>query len=438
MVYILIFSLALRLVFINQSLWLDESLEALALRGHFGSLLSYSLSDFQPPFYHFILLFWTKLAGFSEFVLRLPSLLAGLFTVYFVIKLAELLGNKKVGTIVGFLAATNPLLIYYSQEGRTYAMTTFFVTASFYYFIKLLQSKKRDLPSTIYYLLSTTAFLWTSYLSWFVLLSQVIYVLWKKRYSLLIPQLFSALTLIFWIPSLFSSLAIGMGDVTNIPGWGRVVGGISLKSLALTWVKMNIGRISFENNYFYGFIVGALALLHAYILRKSRSSILILWILAPVILASFISLWVPVYSYTRVLFIVPAYLLLLSLGLSHLPRFYSSIVLLLNLVFLSIFWFSPRFHREDWRTLTQYLNTQAGTVILPSLKQDAPFLYYNLSLPLSSSTDLSLSSPNIFYVKYVEEVFDPSRLGYANLAQLGYTLTTQRVYTGIQMDVYEK
>lgn len=421
--------LILRLIYLNQSLWLDESLEALALQGHFGSLLSYSLSDFQPPLYHFILLAWTRLFGFSEIALRFPSLLAGLALVYFVFKLGELIASKKVGIIAGLLVATNPLLIYYSQEGRTYILTTLFVTMSFYFLLK---------RSSLAYLFSTLLAIWSSYLACLVVPLQLLYLVRHKRFRLALALTLTSSTFLLWLPSLWQSLQIGLGDASSIPGWGRVVGGVSLKALALTWVKANIGRISFENNYLYGFIVGLLALLHAYILRKSRFSILILWIFVPVILASFISLWVPVYSYTRVLFIVPAYLLLLSLGLSHLPRFYSSIALLLNLVFLSIFWVSPRFHREDWRSLTSYLNTQEGTVVLPSLKQNAPFIYYNLALPLSSSTDLSLSSSNIFYVKYVEDAFDPARLGPANLTRLGYTISSQRVYPGIQLDIYEK
>lgn len=416
--------LILRLIGINQSLWLDESIEALALQGHFGSLLSYSLSDFQPPLYHFILLAWTRLFGFSEIALRIPSLLAGLALVYFVFKLGELIGNKKLGIIVGLLVATNPLLIYYSQEGRTYILTTLFVTMSFYFLLK---------RSSFAYLFSTLLAIWSSYLACLVVPLQLLYLVRHKRFRLALALTLTSSTFLLWLPSLWQSLQIGLGDASSIPGWGRVVGGVSFKALALTWVKANIGRISFENNYLYGFIVGALALLHAYILRKSRSSILILWILAPVILASFISLWVPVYSYTRVLFIVPAYLLLLTLGSLQL----SKVIIICNLIFLCIFWVSPRFHREDWRSLTSYLNAQEGTVVLPSLKQNAPFIYYNLALPLSSSTDPLLSSSRVYYVKYVEDAFDPAHHGPANLTHLGYTITSQRVYPGIQLDIYE-
>lgn len=426
---ILLLALTLRLPLLNQSLWLDESLEALALQGHFGPLLSYSLSDFQPPLYHFILQAWTSLTGYSELALRFPSLLAGLLTVYFMIKFGELLGSRKLGLIAGLLAATNPLLIYYSQEGRTYMMTTLFVTMSFYFLLK---------RSSLAYLLSTLLAIWSSYLACLIVPLQLLYLLHSKRLRLALALTLTSLTLLFWLPSFWNSLQIGLGDAGSIPGWGRVVGGITAKALVLTWVKTAIGRISFTPPWLYASVMLTLFALHGYVLRHAKKihPLLLIW-LSTLALAAFVSLFVPAYSYTRVLFVVPSYLLILALGLSHLPRLSGAIALMFNLIFLSIFWFIPRFHREDWRSLVSYLNTQSGTVVLPSLKQDAPLNYYGLNLPLSGSTDFRLSGSKIFYIKYVEDIFDPSRLGPANLTNLGYTLTSQKTYPGLQLDIYE-
>lgn len=440
--YLLALALCLRLVLINQSLWLDEAIEAIALQGYFGPLLSYSLSDFQPPLYHFILKLWTNLAGYSEIALRTPSLLAGIFTVYFVAKIGELIGDKRVGIIAGLLVATNPLLIYYSQEGRTYVLTTFFVTASFYYFIQLIKVKNTPKQVSLFYLLSTTAFIWTSYLSWFVLLTQGVYALYKKRGDIFLYQVIAAVTLIVWLPFFLNSLSIGMTDATNVPGWGKVVGGTSLKALALTWVKTNIGRISFSDKYLYGAIVGVLAALHTYILTRvdyKKIVILMTWIAIPITLGSLISLFVPAYSYTRVLFIVPSYLLILALGLSRFKSSLPTIILVTcQLLAVIYFYLSPQYHREDWRSLTTYLNTQYGTVVMPSLKQDAPFIYYGLNLPLKVATDASISEPSIYYVRYVEEAFDPGSLGKSHLSSLGYTISSQRAYPGIALDIYTK
>ena len=435
---ILLIALILRLVLINQSLWLDESIEALALMGRMGPLLQYALADFQPPLYHFIGYFFTQLFGYSEIALRLPSLLSGLFTVYFVIKLGELLGGKKLGIVAGLLAATNPLLIYYSQEGRTYAMTAFFVTASFYYFIKLLKEKS-TLSTTIYYLLSTTAFLWTSYLSWFVLLSQGIYVLWKKRSDLLGVQALSALTLIFWLPSLISSLGIGHSTLLTAPEWGRVVGGLSWKSLPLTWVKFVLGRISFDNKLLYAVLVGCLGLTHLFVLRLvhfKRYPLLLTWLILPVLLGLFVSIFLPVYAYFRVLFVLPAYLLLLALALVRQSQKYTLAVVIFQLAALGYFWIFPRFHREDWRALVRDLPASA-VLAMPSRAQDAPLRYYGITTPIIEPSHEQIVGEQIYYIRYVEDLFDSTRLGQANFAKSGYTITKQQVYSGIQLDIYE-
>lgn len=438
MFYILGLSAILRLVLLNQSLWLDESIEALALMGKMGPLLQYALADYQPPLYHFIGYAFTHLFGYSEIVLRLPSLISGLLTVYFVVKIGELIGSKKVGVLAGVLAATNPLLIYYSQEGRTYAMTTFFVTSSFYYFIDL--SKHRSTRSYILYTIFTIFFLWTSYLSWFVLLAQGIYMLWKKRYDILVLQIGSTLTLLAWIPSFISSISIGQSTRGVSPEWGAVVGGLSWKSLPLTWVKFVIGRISFDNKLLYGAIVMAIGVVQLYTLKFvnfKKYHLFLVWLIPPIILGLFTASILPVYSYFRVLFVLPAYLILLAIGLSQANRHWLSVTLVaMQVLALGYFWVSPRYHREDWRSLTAQL-PEGALVAMPSRAQSAPLLYYGLTTAIIEPSHEVLSGDKIYYIKYVEDLFDTGRLGQTNFVKSGYTITKQIVYSGIQVDIYE-
>ncbi len=259
--YILILAIALRLVFINQSLWLDEAIQALALMGRQGPLLSYALSDFQPPLYHFLLKGWTTVFGYSEFALRTPSLLAGVAVVYFVYKLGELIHSRRAGVIGALITATNPLLIYYSQEGRTYMLTTLFVTMSFYFLLK---------RSSFAYLFSTLLAIWSSYLACLIVPLQLIYLVSQKRYRLAVALAIVSSSLFLWIPSFLRSLSIGMGDASVYPAWGQVVGGISLKALALTWVKSAIGRISFSPPWLYVTIVLCIFALHTFIVRHVK------------------------------------------------------------------------------------------------------------------------------------------------------------------------
>ena len=435
---ILLLALGLRLVLMNSSLWLDESIQALALMGKMGPLLQYALADYQPPLYHFVGYLFTQVFGYSEIALRLPSLLAGLFTVYFVIKIGELVGSKRIGVIAGLLAATSPLLIYYSVEGRTYALTTFFVTASFYYFLQILNNKSSSRLLPIYYFLFTTAFLWTSYLSWFLLLAQGIYVLWKKRYDLFVLQILSALTLLAWLPSFVSSLDIGRSTMSTSPEWGRVVGGLTWKSLPLTWVKFVLGRISFDNKLFYAGIASLVGILHLFTLSRvevKKYPTLLLWLVPPVLLGITVASILPVYSYFRVLFVLPAYIILLSLGLGRLPKKFISLLVVIQLTSLLYFLITPRYHHEDWRSLVRDLPANA-VLAMPSRSQSAPLLYYGYDRQIVEPSHEELLGDKIYYVRYVEDLFDVGQLGQANFAKSRYTITSQKVYPGIQLDVY--
>ena len=443
-VLILAIATILRLVLVNQSLWLDEAIEALALMGKQGPLLKYALADFQPPLYHFVLYGWTRLAGFSELALRTPSLVAGVATVWFVIKIGETLGTKKVGYIAGLLAATNPLLIYYSQEGRTYALTAFLVTASFYYLIRVTQKPSETKYLTCFFLWTILA-LWTSYLAWVLYGLVGLYLLVTKRYRPFWVLASAATSLALWLPSLFGSLRIGLSTVHISPSWGAVVGAATWKSLPLTWVKFVIGRISFANKYIYGVIVAVLVLLHAHTLRKSLKHknlpLLAVWLLGPVIVGTFIAMFIPVYQYFRVLFVLPAYLLLLALGLSRINIRHTALLVFTQVACLVIFWMTPSFHREDWRALVHDINdtkTETFAVALPSRNQDAPLIYYGVEGRVFEPKDQGIPPVSrVYYINYVEDLFDGGHAGRANLAKAGYTIGGQKTYPGIAVDIYE-
>ena len=439
MIFVLSLALIARLILLNQSLWLDESIQALALMGKMGPLLQYALADFQPPLYHFVGYLFTHVFGYSEIALRLPSLFAGLGTVYFIAKITEFLSTRKIGLLAGILAATNPLFIYYSQEGRTYALTTFLVTASFYYFLRLLKGKSTK--DSVAYMIFTTLFLWTSYLSWFALLAQGLYALFKKRSDLFALQALSALTLLPWLPSFLTSLGIGRSTISLSPSWGQVVGGLTWKSLPLTWVKFALGRISFDNKWLYGGIVAAIAILHVYVLsriKRGKYPLLLVWLLLPISLSLLISAWIPVYAYFRVLFVLPVYLILLALGSLQLKnKFPYYLLCAIQLCAIGYFWVTPRYHREDWRALVSGFDSSA-VLAMPSRAQDAPLIYYGWKGKIIEPSHEPIVGSPIYYIRYAEDLFDASRLGQANLLSSGYTITSQKVYPGIQLDIYEK
>ncbi|MEI6690173.1 MAG: glycosyltransferase family 39 protein [bacterium] len=438
-------ALLLRIPFLSQSLWLDEAIEALALQGKMGPLLTYALADFQPPLYHGLLYVWTQLVGTSEVALRLPSLLAGVGVVVVGLKLAELLAGKRAGLIVGLLLATNPLLIYYSVEGRTYMLTTFFVTLSFYCLFRLLQNASKSL--SLLYMLATIGIVWTSYLGALIVVLQGLYLLVNKKWSLILPLALGAGTIVFWLPSFVKSLGVGGTNLATSPMWASVVGQFSWKSLPLTWVKFVLGRISFDNKLIYAGVVGLVGLLHLYILKGfvpklkvPSSKLLLLWLVGPVVLGLVITNFIPVYQFFRVLFVLPAYFMLLGLALSNRPSKITIYALVATqLIFLGVYAFSPRFHHEDWRALVATYGENA-TYALPSIEQNAPLLYYGVARAsmLEPKVGIGTASNQIVYIRYAEEVFDAGGVGRANLLSSGYTKLSEQVFSGLATEVYAK
>lgn len=442
LIFSLLLSIALRIPYLNQSLWLDEAIQALALMGEKGPLLTYALADFQPPLYHFILYGWTSIFGFSEIALRMPSFIFGILTVYFGILIARLI-NKKSAGIAGLLLATNPLLIYYSQEGRTYATTTFFITLSVYYLVRLLKDDKNN--SKIGYFISTSIALWTSYIAWIIIALQALYLYFHKRKYLKLPAL-ALTTLAFWAPSLVAQLSVGSANIQSSVEWGRVVGSFEWARIPRTWTKFTIGRISFANKALYAILAASLFGLHSYALKKTftrKNKILYIWIFGSIIMSLIISAFIPIYQYFRLLPVLPGYIILLSIGLSQLKnsKILVNLLVIVNFLSLFIFWTNPSFHRENWRELINYINNDSmqAVIAMPSYNQSDPVRYYDPSMVvIEPKNNISTASNTIYYLNYVEDLFDPDQVGPSNLTRAGYSVSRERTFTGLHLFIYTK
>src|SRR3989338_7261294 len=146
---ILLTSFLIRLISLNQSLWLDEATTARVVQqfNFYGIITKFSPTDFHPPLYYLFMKIWTNIFGYSEISLRMPSVLFSLLTGYMIYLIgkkidsgrARMTKNSNVGLWSGALFLFNPLIIYYSQEARMYMMATFLLTASLYYLLASLR-----------------------------------------------------------------------------------------------------------------------------------------------------------------------------------------------------------------------------------------------------------------------------------------------------------
>jgi len=121
---ILALAALLRFAFLDsQSFWLDEAVTVRALRLDFGQMLERVYdNESTPPLYYAVAWVWAKLSGTDEVGLRSLSAAAGTGFVGVAYLTGRRLVSERAGLIVAALAAVSPLLVYYSQEARSYPL----------------------------------------------------------------------------------------------------------------------------------------------------------------------------------------------------------------------------------------------------------------------------------------------------------------------------
>src|SRR3984893_2756842 len=117
----------------RQSLWVDEmSSYGLAQQGLRHIVPNILLVDGHPPLYIFVVhVFHFNLGLGTVDSVRLPSFLAGVATVGVVYALARVIAGRGAAIVATALTIIMPIPVWYSREGRMYALTWFFVMLSF-------------------------------------------------------------------------------------------------------------------------------------------------------------------------------------------------------------------------------------------------------------------------------------------------------------------
>ncbi|MBI1881327.1 MAG: glycosyltransferase family 39 protein [Chloroflexi bacterium] len=122
-----------------QSYWIEEAwtlyFARLPLSELWRSLLT---EEPKPPFYYFTTLYWIKLVGDSEYVLRFFSLVFGVLAVPLTYRLGKSLGDDRLGIITALLMTVAPYQIWHSQEARMYSIFTAASVMSMWGFVKVL------------------------------------------------------------------------------------------------------------------------------------------------------------------------------------------------------------------------------------------------------------------------------------------------------------
>lgn len=115
----------------HQGFWFDEANTSLLLRFPPGKMLGLiPQTESTPPLYYCVAWVWSRVFGDQEAALRSLSALAGVLVIPVAYGTAARLISRRAGVICAALAACNPLLIWYSQEARSYELLVLLTAAA--------------------------------------------------------------------------------------------------------------------------------------------------------------------------------------------------------------------------------------------------------------------------------------------------------------------
>jgi uncharacterized membrane protein len=164
----------------HQGFWFDEANTALLVKFSPGTMLGLiPQTESTPPLYYMVAWVWSRVFGDHEAGLRSLSAVCGVLTVPVAWAAARALVSRRAALIVCALTACNPLLIWYSQEARSYELLVLLTAVTLLAF-----AYAREAPSALTvgaWALASALALATHYYAVVTVAPQAAWLLWERR-----------------------------------------------------------------------------------------------------------------------------------------------------------------------------------------------------------------------------------------------------------------
>ncbi len=481
LLFVLILGLVLRLPLLNGSFWLDEAAQALESSRPLSQQFDI-IPDFQPPLIHLIVFGAIRISKSEWWLRSVAALIPGLISIWATYKIGEKLLNKETGFLASLLLATNSFHIFYSQELRPYSLPTMFACLTWMILLsipstdnkratKKTKEKKTFSNRTVLFMLFSIGSilgLYSSYLYPFLLASQITYVAIQRRDVIVyfLSSVFVSLIAFgIWLPVFFQQLSAG-GQVRNsLPGWETAVSISQIKSIPLVFGKFIFGVLDIQPSIlfistFFVIIVIITVLLwqttketHFFglIVNKNKTQTksnavisLLIWLIVPLLTSWIVSFFVPVVRPKRVLFLLPAFLLLIACLTELKQKKRLSIILISVFFSLNIFstisyYTNPLLQRENWRHLhqkiSQKFSPQNTVLVFVAPAPFSPWVWYDQgNFPTVATNTLHINQVSnlsqtlkkvtlydqVLVFDYLRSISDPNDKILSTIEEFGY------------------
>ncbi len=394
-----------------QSLWRDE-VDAIffAVRNLNETLSMFVQAAQNGPFYFLSLRPWFAIVGTSEYALRFPSAAAGTLSVPLVWQVGRRLlptpgdarGSFWLSTaLLGALFfAINPYQVWYGQEGKMYATVTCLALLSSWLWLRGIREGGWQtwlaylaVVSIALYVHLLMVLLIPFHLAWFAVAWPVSRLHWRGYGAALAGLVLPYLPMVWWHWMLLTAPEKLSGfTFTSLP--------TMLSGLALSHVRGFITAVDLlwlAPVFFLfgaGLLVGVMAIAdrpsagRAALQPVRRHLMLLVWLALPILLIFVISLRQPVFTERYIIWIGPAAMFFMALGLRVLVDNSGRIawpVALIFLIYVAGLWAELAWQQKekiikyDLRTAMQYVGARrspAELLILQIPHQEWAYRYY--------------------------------------------------------------
>lgn len=392
-------------------------------------------SESAPPLYYALAWLWTQLTGTGEFGLRSVTAVAGVATVPVAYLLGAELRGRRTGIAAAALVAVNPMLIWYSQEARGYALLVLFTSIALLYFLRALDARdgggRRDL--TLWGVFSGLA-LATHYFAIFPIALEALWLMRRRGRAAIAGLRVVAVAGLLLAPLAIHQMLAGRAEWIGNHSLGH-----RLWEVAVTFTVGEVGDVIARPERPLLALVPVLAVVAALVLLATRSddrerrgggrmlAIAAATVAVPVV----VGLLVPSKDYVLARNLLPALVpLLAAVAVAvTLPRarraglVVGSVLFLYSLGFSVLASISPAYQRPDWDAVAQELGEPEAPRAMVTWKLGQASLRYYLS---TGSFQVAPSDGFTWFVHEVDFISDgpappvPARLLGPRFRQVGY------------------
>jgi mannosyltransferase len=209
----------------HQGFWFDEGNTALLVHFSPGKMLGLiPQTESTPPLYYCVAWVWARVFGYGEVGLRSLSAVSGVLLVPVVYGAGARLISRRAGLVACALAACSPLLIWYSQEARSYELLALLTSLSLLAFAFVRSAPTpRALAAWV---IASAAALATHYYAALVVVPEALWLLWLHRRLRRVQIAFSVVALcgLGLIPLAVGQQSSGRADWIARAPFGRRLG----------------------------------------------------------------------------------------------------------------------------------------------------------------------------------------------------------------------